>query len=233
MIVVPQFLGYVLTYSSHVIGRFIRSIGSGGASLKIRQTVFIMFVSERQVDHSAIAVVRLIFDLVGDKFVVAVVLVSHSSRQLFSILKLSLISWKRLFPSSLVSMGRVEGFRFDIAGGINQIRSHLVEFLMCEVLAVFGQIGNLGFVIALCACKIWSKRKPPACLGIARAPGACTRSPYHRRNLCHGVPRDRGSLVPCAWDRGFVPRPAWRSPTSRSAYYRIVRCWQWLVDPQA
>jgi hypothetical protein len=112
-------------------------------------------VSERQVDHGAIAVVRLIFDLLGDEFVVAVVLVSHSSRRLFSILKLSLICWKGSFPSSLVSMGSVEGFRFNIVGSIDQIESRLVEFLPCEVLEVFGQNRNLGFVIALRAHEVW------------------------------------------------------------------------------
>jgi hypothetical protein len=151
--------------------------------------------------------------------VVAVVLVSHSSRRLFSILKLSLICWKRSFPSSLVSMGSVEGFRFNIVGSIDQIGSRLVEFLPCEVLEVFGQNRNLGFVIALRAHEVWSKRKPLACLGIASAPGACTHSLYHRRTLSHGVPRDRASLVPCVWDRGSVPRPAWRSPTSRSPIF--------------
>jgi ribosomal protein S28E/S33 len=54
-------------------------------------------------------------------------------------------------------MGSVEGFRSDIAGGIDQIGYRLVEFLPCEVLAVFGQIGTLGFIVAL------------------RARGVCTR----------------------------------------------------------
>jgi hypothetical protein len=46
---------------AHMIARSIRSIGSWGASWKIGQTVFIILVSERQVDHDAIVVVEIVY----------------------------------------------------------------------------------------------------------------------------------------------------------------------------
>jgi hypothetical protein len=79
-------------------------------------------------------------------------------------------------------MGSVEGFRSDIAGAIDQTGSCLVKFLPCEVLAVFGQIRILGFIIAL------------------RARGVCTGKETVKKKRNNARPcmhEDRGCLSSC------------------------------------